>query len=233
MPADLPVALQPAATILPPSTTEGMDCWNQIGVAGDGSCPDLSVAIHCRNCPVYSAAGMRLLDRERPLDYQKHWTDYFSREKKSAAPARQSAVIFQVGAEWLALPTRAFVEVTEARPIHTLPHRRNGFVLGLTNVRGQLLVCISLGKLLGVERGSAPAMSSRLMVLDCQGGLVAFPVQDVHGVHRFHPDELVPAPAMLARGNSGLTRSMLTWKGRKVGCLEEEALTGAINRGLA
>ncbi len=33
------------------------DCWNRIGVRGDGSCPELKRHIHCRNCPVYSAAA--------------------------------------------------------------------------------------------------------------------------------------------------------------------------------
>ena len=38
-------------------------CWNEIGVQGNGSCPELRKVIHCRNCPVYSKAGVQLLDR--------------------------------------------------------------------------------------------------------------------------------------------------------------------------
>ena len=33
------------------------DCWNRIGVRGDGSCPELKQYVHCRNCPVYSAGA--------------------------------------------------------------------------------------------------------------------------------------------------------------------------------
>ena len=33
------------------------DCWNKIGVRGDGSCPELARHVHCRNCPVYSASA--------------------------------------------------------------------------------------------------------------------------------------------------------------------------------
>ncbi|MEM7650108.1 MAG: chemotaxis protein CheW, partial [Cyanobacteria bacterium P01_A01_bin.70] len=33
------------------------DCWNQIGVRGDRTCPTLETVIHCHNCPVYSQAG--------------------------------------------------------------------------------------------------------------------------------------------------------------------------------
>src|SRR5438445_8021579 len=65
-------------------------------------------------------------------------------------PARTSAVIFRIHSEWLALPTEAFQEVAERRRIHSLPHRRNGVVLGLVNIRGELLICVDLGRVLGI-----------------------------------------------------------------------------------
>jgi Magnesium chelatase, subunit ChlI len=45
---------------------ERNDCWNQIGVFGDGTCPELAKVIHCRNCPVYAAGGRSLLMLGRP-----------------------------------------------------------------------------------------------------------------------------------------------------------------------
>jgi chemotaxis-related protein WspD len=225
-------ATVPSAPV--PATAENFDCWNRIGVYGNGSCPELAAVVHCRNCQVYSAAGTRLLERAPPADYQRYWTEYFSAERKRAAPGRISAVIFRIGAEWFALSTRAFQEVTERRAIHSLPHRGNGVVLGLTNVRGELLVCVSLGKLLGVDPAAAPAESGqRLVVAEWQGSLVTFPVDEVHGVHRFHPQDLHEVPATVARANPALTQSILTWKDRKVGCLDEESLFSTINRSLA
>src|SRR2546422_1979826 len=41
---------------------------------------------------------------------------------------------------------RSIAEVAERRVIHSLPHRRTGIVLGVVNVRGELLVCVSLGR---------------------------------------------------------------------------------------
>ena len=43
-------------------------CWDRIGVQGDASCPELKQHVHCRNCPVYSAGAMQLLDREMAAD---------------------------------------------------------------------------------------------------------------------------------------------------------------------
>jgi chemotaxis-related protein WspD len=230
----LPAPASPVSLAVP---GVDFDCWNRIGVYGDGSCKELPAAVHCRNCPVYSAAGARLLDREPPRDYKRYWTEYYSRERKRPAPGRMSAVIFRLGAEWLALSTRAFQEVTERRKVHSLPHRRNGIVLGVTNVRGELLVCISLARLLGLEHTSRFAASvepcKRLVVAEWQGSLVTFPVNEVHGVHRFQAQDLQEVPATVARANPALTRAMLTWNNLKVGCLDEESLFSTINRSLA
>jgi chemotaxis-related protein WspD len=71
-------------------------------------------------------------------------------------------VIFRIGAEWLALPTPAFQEVAERRVIHTLPHRRHGVVLGLVNIRGELLICVSLGRLLGLAESKTQSPKSNV-----------------------------------------------------------------------
>ena len=115
------------------------DCWNRIGVRGDGSCPELEQYAHCRNCPVYSAAALTLLDRELPAGYAGRMDRPFRRTQEARrSRILHSAIIFRIGAEWFALPTLALDEVAELRTIHSLPHRRSGVVLGLVNVRGEL-----------------------------------------------------------------------------------------------
>ena len=59
--------------------------------------------------------------------------------------------MFRLGAEWFALPTIAVDEVAELRGIHSLPHRRGGMLLGLVNVQGELIVCVSLARVLGLK----------------------------------------------------------------------------------
>ncbi len=41
---------------------------------GDGSCPELTEYIRCRNCPVFAAAARALLDRPLPADYAAEWS---------------------------------------------------------------------------------------------------------------------------------------------------------------
>ena len=92
------------------------------------------------------------------------------------------------------------MEVANLLPIHSLPHRQNGVVLGLANVRGELLVCVSLGQVVGVEPSAAAsrerrsAAYQRLLVIRRDGVRVVCPVDEVHGIHRFHPRELKDVP---------------------------------------
>ena len=56
-------ALDTAGLDLTLADTQAIDdCWNRIGVRGDQSCPLLIEHIHCRNCALYAAAAIRLLD---------------------------------------------------------------------------------------------------------------------------------------------------------------------------
>ncbi len=152
-PALTPVASSQLPAPAPTNTAvQTLDtCWNRIGVYGDGECAELKKFIHCRNCGVFSAAAHKLLDRPLPETYRQEWTRHFAQTEKALQPAKKSAVVFRLKAEWLALPTHTFQEVGERRPIHSLPHRRDGIVLGLVNVRGELLICVALDRFLGLE----------------------------------------------------------------------------------
>ncbi len=147
------------------ASEEIQPCWNQIGVYGDRSCKELIENVHCRNCPVYSHAGVQLLNRSMAPEYRLERTSHFSREKKLASAGKISALVFRVGPEWLSLPTNLFQEVAPRRLIHSLPHRRQSIVLGLVNIRGELLICVSLARLLGIESSAGsppPAATARL-----------------------------------------------------------------------
>ncbi|MDB6112444.1 MAG: cheW [Pedosphaera sp.] len=213
------------------------DCWSKVGVSGDGTCPELTKLIHCRNCPIYSAAAAQLLDRQVPAEYRRQWTEHFSREKKPVVPGKQSIVIFRIGPEWLALPTRVFQEIAEQRTVHSLPHRQQGVVLGLINIRGELLICVSLGRLLGLEqvpfREKSRTTYDRLVVTEWQGRLLTFPVSEVYGIQRYQPQELQEPPATVTGASSNLIRNLLAWENKLVGCLDAELLFSTLNRSLA
>ena len=211
-------------------------CWNKIGVYGDGSCRDLAQFVHCRNCPVYSQAGVQLLNRALPADYRREWSEHFALEKKRGTPGKISALLFRLGGEWLALPTQAFQEVAERRMIHSLPHRRQGVVLGLANVRGELVLCLSLARVLGIDstatKHTPRTIYDRLLVAYWDGKRLAFPVDEVFGVHRFDPQQLKQPPETISKSSQSFSRNILQWQQRPVGILDAELLFSTLNRSL-
>lgn len=219
------------------SSLEVSGCWSNSGVYGDGTCLELQKFIHCRNCPVYSAAGTRLLDKPLPPNYRQEWTRHFAQERKTPDTGKTSAILFRIQNDWLALSTHCFQEVAERRPIHSLPHRRGGVLLGLVNVRGELVLCISVGHLLQIEPTPSPqslrASYGRLLVIQSEINRLAFPVDEVQGPHRFHPQETTSPPAMAVRTTSRLVQSVFRWEANTVGWLDAENLFGSLDRVLA
>src|SRR5258706_164913 len=127
----------------------------------------------------------------------------------------------------------------DLRPIHSLPHRRSDVMLGLANVRGELLVCVSLGQVLGLEqpaeanreirRGAHP----RLLVIRHDNVRSACPVDEVHGVHRVRSREMKDVPTTVARATATYSKAILSWKGVSVGLLDDELLCYTLQRSVA
>jgi chemotaxis-related protein WspD len=215
-----------------------VDCWNSIGVRGDGSCPELKQHIHCRNCPVYSAGAAELLDGDLPADYLAEWTSHFAQPKRAEEVETRSIVIFRVASEWLALPTSVVMEVANLLPVHSLPHQQNGAVLGLASVRGELLVCVSLGQVVGVEPLAAASRErrgtvyQRLLVIRREDVRVVCPVDEVHGIHRVLPRELKDVPTTVAKAAVTYSTALLSWRGHSVGILDDQLLFYSLKRSL-
>jgi chemotaxis-related protein WspD len=186
---------------------------------------------------VYAAAGARLLDRPLTPDYRRDWALHFASPKIRLNPVSVSLVLFRIGPEWLAMPTSAFQEVVEQRKIHTVPHRRKGALLGLVNVRGELLVAVSLARVLGMELSRKPDATrtryERLLVASWESSRAVFPVDEVHGVHRCDPEQLREPPATLSKSGTSYTQSVLHWQGNLVCCLDTSLLFPALRQSIA
>src|SRR5262249_42843051 len=153
--------------------------------------------------------------------YRREWTAHFAKEKQQRlAPARISAIVFRIHREWLALPTEAFQEVGEPRGIHSFPHRRNGMVLGLVNIRGALLLCVDLARLLNLQLEPSPqpkidllalangGREQRLLVVSWEGNRLVFPVDEVQGIYRFDTTDLKAPPATIAKSDQAYTQGL-------------------------
>jgi chemotaxis-related protein WspD len=228
----------PKPALEPMSSIKLTDCWNKIGVWGNRECGELKKVVHCRNCIVYSSAAAQLLDAELPRDYLERWTTHFATEQKFESGQRQAALIFRIGAEWLALSPTNLQEIAEGCPIHSVPGGRSNTLLGLANIRGELLVCVALDRVLGVEKmgpeksGSKRALYRRMVVAGREGSRFVFPVEEVHGIHWFNPNELKPVPSTVAKAQSTYIKGLLLWQDKSVGCLDDQRLFDMLDESL-
>jgi len=221
------------------------DCWNRIGVMGDRTCGELKRVIHCRNCEVYSAAGRSLLERTAPPEYLKEWTEVLAENSSLntgigegtlvRAADTISVIIFRLGNERLALPVSILQEVTPPCNLHTVPHRSDDLFLGILNIRGETLLCTSLSHLLGLEAiadPESPSLTStrRLIVAGRHQNKWVFPVDEIHGIYRFHLDEFKETPVVVSKASETYTKGVFTWQDKKVNFLDCELLFYTLNR---
>lgn len=226
-------------TVHPPVTVKQPmpECWRTIGVSGDRSCPELETFIHCRNCPVLADVARTFFDRPAPAGYLEAWRAILEEPPTATAEAACSTLVFRLDREWLALPTAALVEVTTVRAVHRLPHRIDGIVAGLVNIRGQIQICVSLHALLGLRGGpvriaarggvdeAVVQTTARLLVAErvADRGIErwVFGVDEVAGVQRVAREALRPVPATVGHAGTRYSAALFDWQERTVALLDE------------
>ncbi len=219
-----------------------MDCWNRIGVWGRGveRCPKLQTVVHCHNCELYSRAGQKLLQRSLSA------AELHERATVLAAPSeviadtgtRSSAVVFRVEAEWLAIATPLVHEITPPLPVHRVPHRSRGVLLGVAALRGELRPCVSLAALLGLQVEEQPGAAglrryARMLILGRAPQLYATRVDEVFGTWKFDVRQQEKLPATAALGRHPYSRALIAVDGRQVALLDEARLLNALARSIA
>lgn len=211
-------------------------CWTVIGVQGDASCPELKQHVHCRSCPVFAAAGRSLFSRPAPEGYLSEWAQTLAKPPPKDAAKSESAVIFRLGREWLALETAVLVEVAAMRKPRRVAHRSSNVLSGLVNIRGQLELCVSLRSLLRVQDGATTDEAHRrLVVVEREKERWAFDADEVHGVFRYAKEELEAVPSTLSARSHDVgtfARAMIVWAPRRAALLDSEEVWNALRQGV-
>jgi chemotaxis-related protein WspD len=207
-------------------------CWREEGVAGDRSCPKLPAVVHCRNCSEYSRIGRLLFEREAPPGMARETMELLERPEQEAPGESISVMLFRLGPEYFALKTTLFQEVTAPHPVHRLPFRPGPIFLGLVNVNGELLPCVSAAAALGVEASAEASESPRMLVIGHAGNRFAFMVDEALAVSRVPLSELHPPPATVANAPAARSASVFRRGDRDVALVDEDRLLDALGRSL-
>ncbi|WP_353259283.1 chemotaxis protein CheW [Prochlorothrix hollandica] len=138
----------------------------------------------------------------------------------------QSLILFRLGEECLACPVHLLQLVTTPTPIHRIPHRQNPAFLGLVNVRGELLLCVSLRVLLGIapphpEPGHG---QPRWIVMGTTAQPWVVPVDEIYGIDRVAIHTLEEPPIVLGQETAAYSQGMIQWQGRRVNVLAGDRL---------
>ncbi|NOZ54203.1 MAG: hypothetical protein GXP08_13920 [Gammaproteobacteria bacterium] len=214
-----------------PNKSSVDDCWNRKGVWGREmpKCDKLAEVIHCRNCSVYWKAGRAMLDRNVPVDYVRQWTNEVAVSMGEASSPSESIITFRLNKEWYSLSTRYFLEVSQVRKIHHIPHHRGRFILGVVNVSGVIRLCFSLSYLLGVHTSSENEVQNssiykRFVVVSIKGNAFVFPVNEIGGILHYDAKDLLPATTNTDTEKAKLIVGVLKINSRRIACLDAEQL---------
>jgi chemotaxis-related protein WspD len=208
------------------------NCWNTVGVWGSQAprCEKLNEVIHCRNCGVYWDAGRQVFEKSIPEGYIEQWTRIISGELAPVSKTSQSIIYFRIGEEWFSLSTRNFVEVSQLKAIHKIPHQSGKLILGIANIGGAVRLCFSLAFLLGVAQDEEGKQTNprgvykRYLVVKINNEDYVFPVDEVGGVHRYDPDDLKQVPSTIETEKADLLLGMLVIDGKNVACIDANRL---------
>ncbi|RJQ51946.1 MAG: hypothetical protein C4530_19520 [Desulfobacteraceae bacterium] len=216
---------------------QGVNCWKEIGIFGDSSCPKLSELVHCRNCPEYNRVGRGLLDRAIADEFLDEWTKTLAGAKEIDVRDTFSAIVFRINNEWLALKTIYLQETTHVRPVHDVPFRTNKVFRGLVNINGELLLCVSIAELMESTPEDEIAQTDekayrRMLVISRGSERYAFPVDEVQGIYRLSSGDIQDPPATITRSPERIIEGIFNLSGKKVGLMGEERLIEALKRSL-
>lgn len=210
------------------------NCWKEIGVAGDYSCPELATAIHCYNCKVYGELGQTLFERAAPSGYWEEWRHRLAQLPRSEAQEQTLLVgVFRLGDELLGLPANVLEMVLSPGAVHHIPHRSDRLLRGLVNVKGQLLLCAALEELLHLQGNGQRERQDRqrrMVVMARKEEVWAFEVHDFLGIVRFTTEDQSNLPSLSSKTLEHFTQMILRWQGHDVNFLDVNGIFDALGQ---
>lgn len=215
-------------------------CWKSIGVWGKEvpRCPRLDELIHCRNCPVFHTASLKVYERAIPDDYRLEWTNVLAASKEKFISNTRSVIVFRIGDEWAAIATSLCKEISRMMKIHRLPHNKSQILRGVVNNGGEIRSCFSLGNLLGIAKASQifedgfHSVYSRMIVMEMAGQRYVFPVSEISGLLHYREEDRGELPQTVLDSAASYMNGVVKWEDKNVGCLDEKLLTAQLERSL-
>lgn len=177
-----------------------------------------------------------LLERSIDPAYLEECTELLGRERGiPSIKNMQSLVVFRVGGELLALPSKFFYGVTNVHTIRKIPHRSRDILKGLVNMHGQLSLCIDLAKFMEIDISSSqPSHQQQKMVFVGQGPQKwVFLVDEILGLFSCDMESLSRVPVNIEKSAVNYLKGIGSFQGKDVSVIDEELLLYSLERRIA
>ncbi|MCF8239943.1 MAG: chemotaxis protein CheW [Melioribacteraceae bacterium] len=209
------------------------NCWTSIGVWGDSSCKELEKFIHCRNCPVFSDAGLNLFEQEHPSGYIDEWTNVISKEKDISLVDEQTFLVFRLGDEWFGISSKFIFEIMELKTVHSLPQTKDIIIKGIVNVRGEIKIAISLHDLFTIEeqkskKEKTKKIYKRMIAITKDKNIWVFPVDEIYGIFKLGNKTLSDPPSTAKNSSVNFIKGVYDAETFRIGYIDEQKLFATI-----
>lgn len=134
----------------------------------DTTSDEIAKLLERQDSPHLEDAILRLLDKPLTAPDLREATERVAQPLELDDKDVVRVLVFEMGAELMAVPSVHVKQVTRATSVHRIPHRTNKIVRGLCNLDSELLLCADLATLLDLpdsEGGSAGDSQSRRMIV--------------------------------------------------------------------
>lgn len=118
------------------------------------------------------------------------------RNTKTGTSGELQLVVFKLGSEEFGVEIRNVQEIIRMTNITKIP-QASGYVKGIINLRGRIIVVINLNVMLGMESSELNG-NTRIIVADVGETVMGFAVDSVSEVIRLPESNVEPAPAIIA-----------------------------------
>lgn len=187
--------------------------------------------------PTFESAVLRLLDR--PVSE----ADLLARAADLAQPAEVRSVktvallVFRLRRESLALPVRSLRSVTAGAVPTPIPHRSGGVLRGICNIRGELILCADLSRLLDlappvVQTPEDEMDQRRMIVMGSAAESWTFEVDALIGVERFDLAAARRAPSTVEGRLGAFAASLIDTDSGVVTLLDADRVQSGLKAGL-
>lgn len=145
-------------------------------------------------------------------------------------------LLFQIGEEIAALPAMTLRRVTPTARVIPIPHRSTPVLRGMCNIRGELVLCANLHRLLGLpsrDEAAEAAETSRMVIIGPAENSWAFEVDALRGIENADPHTFRKPPVTVGRSIADFTLGVTEFGEISVTVLDGDRILAGFKAALA